>query len=129
MKLLVSLFLVMLFVGLSFLVAQENSKERNKPVSFSNDVFPIIKKRCLPCHASDSENPSELYMESLPDIMKGGKHGKPVIPKKGDESILLQKIKPAPPFGEQMPLMSKKKLTDEEVEIFKKWIDQGAKKN
>jgi uncharacterized membrane protein len=129
MKLFVSLFLAVLFVGLSFLVAQENSKERSKLVSFSNDVFPIIKKHCLPCHASDSENPSELFMESFPDIMKGGKHGKPVIPKKGDESILVQKIKPSPPFGDQMPLMTKKKLTDEEMEIFKKWIDQGAKKN
>ena len=68
-------------------------------------------------------------MESFPDIMKGGKHGNPVIPKKGDESILVQKIKPSPPFGDRMPLMTKKKLTDVEIEIFKKWIDQGAKKN
>ena len=129
MKLYVSLLFVVLVGNLSLMIAQENSKEKNKAVSFSNDVFPIIKKRCLPCHASDSENPSELFMESFPDIMKGGKHGKPVIPKKGDESILVQKIKPSPPFGDQMPLMTKKKLTDEEIEIFKKWIDQGAKKN
>ena len=129
MKLYVSLLFVVLVGSLSLMIAQENFKEKNKAVSFSNDVFPIIKKRCLPCHASDSENPSELFMESFPDIMKGGKHGKPVIPKKGDESILVQKIKPSPPFGDQMPLMTKKKLTDEEIEIFKKWIDEGAKKN
>ena len=129
MKLFVPFILAMFFVSLSVLIAQENSKEKNNPVSFSNDVFPIIKRRCLPCHASDSENPSELFMESYPDIMKGGKHGKPIIPKKGDESILVQKIKTSPPFGDQMPLMTKKKLTDEEMEIFKKWIDQGAKKN
>ncbi len=129
MKLYVSFLFAVLIGSLSFVIAQENSKGKNKPISFSNDVFPIIKKHCLPCHASDSENPSELFMESYSDIMKGGKHGKPIIPKKGDESILVQKIKPTPPFGEQMPLMSKKKLIDEEVEIFKKWIDQGAKKN
>ena len=128
MKLYVSLLLAILIGSLSFVIAQENSKEKNKPVSFSNDVFPIIKKHCLPCHASDSENPSEFFMESFPDIMKGGKHGTPIIPKNGDGSILVQKIKPAPPFGDQMPLMTKKKLTDEEIEIIKKWIDQGAKK-
>jgi len=65
MKLYVSLFLAALFVGTSFPVAQENSGEKNKPVSFSKDVFPIIKRRCLPCHASDSENPSEFFMESF----------------------------------------------------------------
>jgi len=129
MKLFVCLFLAALFTSTSLLVAQESPKQKSKGVSFSGDVFPLIKRRCMPCHASDSENPSEFFMESLPDIMKGGKHGKPIIPKKGDESILVQKLRPAPPFGEQMPLMTKKKLTDEEVEIFKKWIDQGAKKN
>ncbi len=109
--------------------SQEKKNPKKPPVSFSNDVFPIIKKRCLPCHAADSENPSELFMESFSDMMKGGKHGKPIIPKDGDASILVQKIKPNPPFGEQMPLMTKKKLTDNEVELFKTWIDQGAKKN
>ncbi len=129
MKLFVSLFFAMLFACLSFVTAQESSAEQKKHVSFSKDVFPIIKQRCLPCHASDSENPSEFFMESFSDIMKGGKHGKPIIPKNGDGSILVEKIKPSPPFGDQMPLMTKKKLTDEEIRIFKEWIDQGAKRN
>ncbi len=129
MKSFVLLFVPVLFAGLSILAAQDKPKERNARVSFSNDVFPIIKKRCLPCHASDSENPSEFFMESLSDVMKGGKHGSPIIPKNGDGSIIVQKLKPGPPFGEQMPLMTKKKLTDEEIAIFKEWIDQGAKKN
>ncbi len=110
-------------------VSQEKKSLRTPPISFSKDVFPIIKKRCLPCHAVDSENPSELYLETLDDLMKGGKHGTPVIRKNGIESILVQKLKPNPPFGDQMPLMTKKKLADDEVEIFQKWIDQGAKKN
>lgn len=112
-----------------FSATSQVKKNTKKPtVTFSGDVFPIIKKRCLPCHAADSENPSELIMETLSDVAKGGKHGKPIVPKNGDASILVQKIKPNPPFGEQMPLMTKKKLTDEEVELFKTWIDQGAKR-
>jgi uncharacterized membrane protein len=129
MRLYVVLLFAVAFAGLSFLTAQENSSEKKKNVSFSNDVFPIIKKRCLPCHASDSENPSELYMETYSDIMKGGKHGTPIVPKNGDESILVKKLKPGPPFGDQMPLMTKKKLDDDEIALIKKWIDQGAKKN
>ncbi len=109
--------------------SQDDKKPKKHTVSFSNDVFPIIKKRCLPCHASDSENPSEYYMESLQDILKGGKHGKPIVPKNGAGSLIVQKLKPAPQFGEQMPLMTKKKLTDEEIDLFQSWIDQGAKKN
>jgi uncharacterized membrane protein len=129
MKFLLSAVSIAVIVFAASASSQEKKSAKKPPVSFSKDVFPIIQKRCLPCHASDSENPSELFMESFPDLMKGGKHGKPIVPKNGDGSILVQKIKPNPPFGEQMPLMTKKKLTDEEVELFKMWINQGAKKN
>lgn len=128
MRLVFSFLIIASLVTAADALSQNEKKTKLPPVSFSNDVFPIIKKRCLPCHASDSENPSELFMESFSDLMKGGKHGKPIIPKNGNESILVQKIRPNPPFGEQMPLMTKKKLTDEEVELFKTWIDQGAKR-
>ncbi|HTR80919.1 MAG TPA: c-type cytochrome domain-containing protein [Bacteroidota bacterium] len=129
MKLYVILFMLCVLCTYAILSARETPKGKSKPVSFSNDVFPIIKKHCLPCHAEDSDNPSELYLESYADLMKGGKHGTPLVPKKGDESIIIQKLKADPPFGKQMPLMTKKKLTDEEIEVFKKWIDEGAKKN
>jgi uncharacterized membrane protein len=129
MKFLFSVVFIAAIVFTSSATSQEKKNTKKSTVSFSSDVFPIIKKRCLPCHAADSENPSEFFMETLPDIAKGGKHGKPIIPKDGDASILVQKIKPNPPFGEQMPLMTKKKLTDDEVDLFKTWIDQGAKKN
>lgn len=129
MKSLISALFIAAIVFTVGATSQEKKPARKPLVSFSNDVFPIIQKRCLPCHASDSENPSELIMESFSDITKGGKHGKPIVPKNANESILVQKIKPNPPFGEQMPLMTKKKLTDEQIELFKTWIDQGAKKN
>lgn len=129
MKLYVVLLMMFVLGTYTILYPQEPSKGKDKPVSFSKDVFPLLKNRCLPCHAADSENPSELYLETLGDLLKGGKHGKPVIPKKGDESILVQKLRPNPPFGDQMPLMTKKKLTDDEIEVLKKWIDQGVKKN
>ena len=129
MKFSVAFIITVFTFGLCFAFSEDNPKEKKKPVSFSKDVFPIVKKRCLPCHAEDSENPSNFFLESYTDLMNGGKHGAAVIPKKGDDSYLVQKLKPGPSFGEQMPLMSKKKLTDEEVQVFKDWIDQGAKKN
>jgi len=118
-----------MFAAAAVLTAQQPPSEKSKPVSFSKDVFPLIKKRCLPCHASDSENPSLLILEDYDGIVKGGKHGTSVIPRKGDSSFIVEKLRPNPPFGDQMPLMTKKKLTDEEIDLIKKWIDQGAKRN
>ena len=105
------------------------------PVSFKNDVAPIVQKHCLPCHAEENFNPSELSLDSYNNVMAGGKHGVPVVPGKASESIIVQKIESDPPFGDQMPLARKKnpgppnKLTPEEVETIKLWINQGAKNN
>jgi len=136
----VIVFMIVVCAG-STLAQDEKPKEVTKkaggPVSFGKQVFPIVKKNCLPCHAEDSFNPSELSMDSYDQLMSGGKHGVPVVPGKSKESILIQKLGPKPPFGDQMPLHKKKKggepprktLSMEEINIIAEWIDQGAKKN
>ncbi len=113
---------------------QPKQGEGSSPVSFKNDITPILKKHCLPCHAEDNYNPSELSLDSYSDLMAGGKHGTPVVPGKPDESIIVQKVGSNPPFGDQMPLKKKSaprpdRLTDQEIGAIKAWISQGAKDN
>lgn len=119
-------------------MGQEARKQKNgASVSFKKDVFLIIKKQCLPCHAEENFNPSELSLDSYELLMAGGKHGSPVIAGKPKQSILIQKLSTTPPFGDPMPFdtkkkkgePSKKKLSDEEIKLITDWIDQGAKDN
>jgi len=107
-------------------------------VSFAQDVFPIFKRHCLPCHAEDNYNPSELSLDSYELLMEGGRHGKAVIPGNSKESKLVLKLLADPPFGDRMPLdMRKKKgkkptvapLEEEEIRAIATWISQGAKDN
>jgi hypothetical protein len=104
-------------------------------ISFKSDVFPVIKRKCLPCHAEDHFNPSELSLDTYNLLMAGGKHGVPVVPGRPKESILVQKLNGKAPFGDPMPLDSKRKkgetkrLSEEEVRLFIDWIVQGAKNN
>ena len=112
-------------------------KEETKAVSFKEDVFPILKRHCLPCHAEDNENPSELSLDSYELLKAGGKHGAAFTPGKSAESPLIRKFSTKPPFGDRMPLNSRKRvaqgkakwLMDEEVKTIATWIDQGAKDN
>jgi Planctomycete cytochrome C len=107
--------------------------KKDSPVSFNKDVVPILKKHCLPCHAEENYNPSELSLDSYDNLMSGGKHGVPVVPGKAEESIIVEKVGQNPPFGDQMPLVKKKnagtpnKLTPGEIDTLKMWINQGAK--
>lgn len=117
--------------------AQGKDDKKNDVVSFKADVFPIIDAKCLPCHAEDNFNPSELSMDSYSLIAKGGKNGVPFKPGKSKESLLVKKLDENPPFGDRMPLNSKKKirdgkavwLTPDEIKTIATWIDQGAKNN
>ncbi|MCZ6775043.1 MAG: hypothetical protein O7D34_01150 [Ignavibacteria bacterium] len=116
---------------------QKPSKKKDEAVSFKEDIFPIIQKQCLPCHAEDNFNPSELSMDSYELLETGGKNGQPFVAGESKESLIIKKLGEEPPFGDRMPLNPKKKikqgkakwLSDEEVRSITKWIDQGAKDN
>ncbi len=106
-----------------------SGKTSAKNVSFKKDIMPVFRKYCLPCHTEDQMNPSELYLESYGDLMKGGKHGSPISPGKPDSSLMVQKLSPTPPFGERMPYKAKTPLPDDTLTILKRWISEGAKNN
>jgi len=137
MKNSIVLVVAVLTVGLALLFAQEKSEKKSKHskkpkveiISYKRDVFPIIKKYCLPCHAEEQMNPSGLDLDSYEDMIKGGKHGPPVIGGNVDSSLVIRKISATPPFGDPMPMKRKTPFPADTLKIIKKWIEQGAKDN
>ena len=130
------LLLVLFFVCGSGALGQHRSKKpknaQKSPasaVSFKKNITPILKTYCLPCHTEDQMNPSELYLDSYESLMKGGKHGRPLVPGNPDSSLILLKLGPKPPFGDPMPLKRKSPISDDTLAIIRKWISQGAKNN
>ena len=110
--------------------AQDSGKsDTTKEISFSKDVAPILNKFCVSCHDADDQHPSELYMDDYESLMKGGKHGKAIVPGNSKESLLSQKMTDPPPFGKIMPPPGKRRPTDEQIALIRQWVDQGAKKN
>ncbi|MBK7258493.1 MAG: hypothetical protein IPI01_11960 [Ignavibacteriae bacterium] len=103
--------------------------------AFKANVMPILQKHCLPCHAEESFNPSALSLDDHAVLMKGGEHGAAVVPGKPDESLLVKKVLADPPFGERMPMRSKRRksaerpaqLSADEVKVLQEWIRAGAK--
>ncbi|MEX0737100.1 MAG: c-type cytochrome domain-containing protein [Bacteroidota bacterium] len=128
---------VMMILGLclsAFLIGRPNGEndqqsKKGSEVSFAEDLFPVIKKYCAACHSHEADHPSGLFMETYEDVMGEGRHGKAVIPGNAGKSNLYQKLLPAPPFGRVMPPSRRIKLTPEQIELFRRWIDQGAKNN
>src|SRR5438270_6506644 len=58
------------------------------PVSFINDVAPILKENCFACHDSKKRK-GKLDMTTFESFRKGGDKEDPVTPGKPDESLIL----------------------------------------
>lgn len=111
-----------------FLFGWTSAQDKDE-VSYSKDIYPIVKSKCIKCHEKDDENPNSYAMDNVTLIRSSGKTKNLVVPGDGANSYLVIKLLPKPPKGAQMPIFSKKKLSDEDIDLFKRWIDQGAKDN
>lgn len=102
--------------------------ERDEPVDFAKEIFPMLKANCIACHNA-SKAKGKLNLESPQAILKGGSEGPAVIPENGADSLLLilaahQDDPIMPPDGNKSNAVP---LTSEELGLLKLWIDQGAK--
>ena len=90
-------------------------------VSYQKQIVPILKKNCYSCH--NTKSPAEgLDLMTEKGIRKGGEHGKIVVPKKSGESRLMGFLNKSEGYKQMPP---GKKLKKEEIELIKKWIDEG----
>ncbi len=91
-------------------------------------VDSIFAARCLDCHASQDPE-GQLVLESFETLMGGGEIGPAILPGKSAESLLVQMIEGRfEKDGKKkiMPPGKRAKLTSQEIEAIKAWIDAGA---
>lgn len=102
--------------------------ERDSPVDFAKEIFPMLKANCIACHNA-SKAKGKLNLESPQAILKGGSEGPAVVPGNAADSLML--ILAAHQDDPVMPPDDNKSnavpLTPEELALLKLWIDQGAK--
>jgi Protein of unknown function (DUF1553)/Protein of unknown function (DUF1549)/Planctomycete cytochrome C len=97
---------------------------RNKSIDFNSQVKPIFNKKCIICHGGVRRKGgfSVLFRSEALDTTESGKLA--IIPGDPDHSELVKRITNKDP-EERMPYKHPA-LSDEEVNILKKWIKEGA---
>jgi mono/diheme cytochrome c family protein len=93
-----------------------------RKVDFVRDIQPIIEVSCTQCHGRGKDK-GGLSMETRAAFLKGGDSGAVVVPGKSVESYVIETISGLDPDN-VMPQKGKK-LTSEQVALFRAWIDQG----
>ncbi len=101
---------------------------RDKPVDYTAEILPILRKNCLACHnARDTDG--ELNLETPATIAKGGESGAAVVPGDADNSRLMAHIRQIekPFMPPRRNRVSAKKLTPRQLGLIRLWINEGAK--
>ena len=109
-----------LVVGIWALSAVRTQHASGK-VDFRRDVEPILKQFCIECHGS-SQQMHGFRLDRRRDAMRGGMTID-IIPGSSESSRLYLKLL-SNKYGPQMPPTGP--LAEEQTEIIKAWIDQGA---
>ena len=101
-----------------------------EPTSFSEDILPIFKGRCVECHQPGGQgyDKSGLDLTTYEGVMKGTKHGAMVVPRDPDGSNLIWLLDWRASPELRMP-HGKKKLSVCDRNAIRAWIREGAKNN
>lgn len=110
-----------------------------KPVSYSQDIQPVLIANCLQCHDGKGEGStaSGLSLQTYDSLMKGTKFGPVVVPGSALSStfysVLTDQVDPKirmPPHSEVSLAQGRgEPLSDAQIRDIELWINQGAKNN
>lgn len=88
---------------------------------FQQHVRPILQEKCSRCHGPEQQK-ADLMLSSPAGILKGGESGEILTPGDPAESLLFEMIEKG-----AMPPTKKDRLSKEQVELIRRWIEDGAK--
>jgi WD40 repeat protein len=95
-----------------------------EPVSFREQIAPILQRRCANCHNEES-NKGHYRLDSFALLQKSGDSElPPVVAGKSQESELYRLLLEKSP-EDRMPQKADP-LPDDEITLIKRWLDDGA---
>ena len=94
----------------------------DEAIDFQRDIRPILSDKCFFCHGPDEDHrEADLRLDVPASALEYA-----IVPGKSDESELIARIDSDDPDLLMPPADSGKKLTGQEFEMLRRWIDQGA---
>ena len=122
-------------VAVGFAVRQRNATAQSapaakeKPVDFDREIRPILSDTCFSCHGPDEKaRLSSLRLDTKEGAFADRGGGQQVIvPGNSAGSKLYQKISSQDPAVRMPPVWSGRSLTPRQIELIRRWIDEGAK--
>jgi hypothetical protein len=113
---------------LALLAAASLFGQEREPVDFNRDIRPLLSNTCYKCHGPDARQRQTSMRLDVQDSAFGETDGggKAIVPGDSQASVVYQRISSADPDLRMPPADSGKSLTPQQVELIRRWIDEGA---
>lgn len=95
------------------------------PVDYHRDIAPLLRQYCAGCH-NDDDFEGDFSVERYVDLEEGGSKGVMLRPGKPEGSYLMA-LMTGGDVSEPMPPRDEPQPTAEEIDLFARWIKEGAK--
>ena len=102
--------------------------EASGRIDFTRTIRPILSDACFRCHGPDEKHrKAKFRLDTRQGAMSPRDEGIfAIVPGKPEESELYRRIASTDHDEVMPPAKSKRKLTRDEIELVRKWIEQGA---
>ncbi len=106
-----------------------DNKEEPKPTAeglafFEKNIRPVLVSQCIECHSAETNKlKGGLALDTREGTRKGGDTGPAVVPNDLKKSLVIKALRHT---DANLKMPPKKKLEDEVVANFEKWVSMGA---
>jgi hypothetical protein len=109
------------------LISIHSSQAAEPKIRFDRDIRPILADHCFQCHGPDEkQRKGKLRLDTKEGLFSERKSGLVVASGKPADSTLIDRITSKAESERMPPPQAEKQLKPEQIELLRKWIDQGA---
>ncbi|RLT20965.1 MAG: DUF1549 domain-containing protein, partial [Planctomycetota bacterium] len=105
--------------------AAEDDVRLPRAVDYEREIKPLLFQKCAACHGALKQN-SGLRLDAGELIRKGGDNGPTVVPGQSIHSVLIDRVTAQDHSVRMPPEGQGEKLSESQVDLLRRWIDQGA---
>ncbi len=134
MKFAIGFTLIVFFTLGAFLTSCQKSNSiaiNPDSVDYNIHIRPILSDRCFKCHGPDAnQRKSNLRLDTREGALaalKDNPDAHAIVPGVADQSEVFRRVSSSDTSEVMPPLKSNLSLTQNEIALIKKWIEQGAK--
>jgi hypothetical protein len=116
------------FIGLLAGSARAAEGPIPQVVEFNRDIRPILSDTCFTCHGPDQANrKTKLRFDTEAGAFADLDGHRAIVPGSLEKSEMFRRVSAQDEALRMPPVYSGRKLTERQIELIRRWIEQGAK--